>query len=119
MKKAHDILAFIQGSPFSAETKEKVKNLIGGQETITHEVYALITDIIQDEIDGDLSEFSLLKEDQDNLDTELVQGLDAVEKELADDISWMEKELDELDEINNQISQQEDTIAIQGIKQSI
>jgi hypothetical protein len=114
-----ELINFLETSPFSLEIKQKIKNLIGDNETISVEAYALITDIIQKEIDIDLADVVLDSLEQEKLDRELSEGLDVVEKELAEDMSFVESELDELDKISHQISDQEDQIAIQKIKQDL
>lgn len=114
-----ELINFIETTPISLENKEKIKNLIGDSQTVSVETYALITDIIQKEIDADLADVVLDVMDQENLDQELSEGLDAIEKELAEDMLFVESELDEFDKISHQISDQEDQIAIQKIKQDL
>ncbi len=109
----------IQHSGLSAESKQKIADLLNGTE-LTFDVKEMIKDIIQADIDADT--IALGAEDAAAaraLDEQLTVDLAAVEHDLAEDIALVETEMAELEGMASEMDKAVDEQKIEALKADI
>lgn len=113
------LLSSIDSGPFSEETKKKVHALLSEQE-LTIEIAAQIRDLLQAEIDKDFEalgvELDPNDEDAKNALKEFEDGVDAVEKELSEDMEFVQDKMAEIDSLRSQLDAVLDQEEIEKLK---
>lgn len=108
----------IKNGPLSPEIKEKVLALLEGE--LTFDVKEQIKDLIQEDIESDISFLTEAdKKDIETDDAEMAAELDAVEKDLAEDMKFVENELNNLEAMVKEVDAVVDEAHIDSLKSQI
>lgn len=109
----------LQASPVSDEHKQAILALIESKGWNVDTIEA-IKDIIQTDIESDLDE--LTDEDKVHMqvaENELISGLDAVEATLAEDLAFVEAEMNDLEKMTKELDKTVDEAEIDTLKKDI
>jgi hypothetical protein len=111
----------IESSELSDATKQKISALLQGQTEVTAELEASVRDIIQAEIDADFAELGITNDDPEiqALDAELAANLESVQKELDEDMAYVDRELNELDSMRKQVTQIEEQQQVMDLQNQL
>jgi hypothetical protein len=88
---------------------------------VTAELEASVRDIIQAEIDADFAELGITNDDPEiqALDAELAANLESVQKELDEDMAYVDRELNELDSMRKQVTQIEEQQQVMDLQNQL
>ena len=113
---------FFINSDFTDETKATIAGILSDKTEVTPGLTANIKDILQKELDIDFKELGVdatNDPEAQKLEQEYTQELDVIEKDLNDDMAFVEKELGDLEETRKQVLKISDEMEAEEIKKTI
>ena len=113
---------FFSVSDYSPETKSVISGLLADKVEVTPGLVSQLKDILQKELDSDFSELAQeVKDDPEfkEIEKEYVDALDAIENDLNNDMTFVEKELKELDEVRKKVAEASDKMEADALKKSM
>ncbi len=113
---------FLENSDYSSDTKIKALAVLGEQGELTKGLLTEIKSILQSEIESDIVDAGVdlsSEPEMQDLQKEHDEMLEKIEQELENDMNFVERELKDIDEAHQQISQIADDIEAEEIKQNI
>ncbi len=113
---------FFINSDFTDETKATIAGILSDKTEVTPGLTANIKDILQKELDIDFKELGVdttNDPEAQKLEQEYTQELDVIEKDLNDDMAFVEKELEDLEETRKQVLKISDEMEAEEIKKTI
>lgn len=117
-----ELKEFFINSDYSDETKSVLASILSDKIEITPGLTSQIKDVLQKELDIDFKEMGVdITNDIEaqKVEKEYVDELNTIEKDLNNDVEFVEKELGELEEKRKQILKISDEMEADKIKQSI
>lgn len=113
---------FFAGSGFSAETKQKIAELLSSKETLDPytvlEVKALMHEELAQDLDKEGIDVSKNPEVK-ALENDYDEKLKKIDLEMKHDVAFVESELDELEKIRKQVMQVSDSLDADAIRASM
>lgn len=113
---------FFIKSDYSEETKTIIAGMLNNKTEITPGLIFELKDVLQKELDFDFKELGIEVENNEEAKQakkEYDETLDSIEKDLGEDMVFVEKELKELEETRKIVSKISDEIEADKIRQSI
>jgi len=113
---------FFTASDYSSETKATLSGILADKTEVTPGLISQVKDVLQKELDADFKELGV--DIEGNEEAQLAQKeyndtLVSIEKDLAEDMNLVEKELNELEEVRKTVSKISDEMEADKIRQSI
>ena len=113
---------FFAKSDYSVETKAAIEDIVKDATELTPGIVFQVKDVLQKEIDADFEVLGVdfagdpkVQEIQKEYDT----TLESIEKDLTDDMNFVESELGELDEIRKEVMAVSDEMEAEELKKTI
>jgi DNA-binding transcriptional MerR regulator len=113
---------FFVNSDYSEETKTILGEVLNDKEEVTPGLIYQVKDILQKELDADFEDLGVNIDDNEEAKQALKEyneTLDTIKNNLEEDTTFVEKELNELEEVRKTVSKISDEMEIAKIKQSI
>jgi len=113
---------FFSASDYSDKTKSEISQILSDKTEVTPGLFSQVKDILQKELDSDFKEMGIDATNEPELqkiEKEYIEELDKIEEDLGNDMNFVEKELNDLEEMRKQVSKVSEEIEINNIKQSI
>lgn len=117
-----ELKEFFINSDYSDETKATLASILSDKTEVTPGLTSQIKDVLQKELDADFKEMGVdVKNDvlAQKIEKEYVEELNTIEKDLNNDMEFVEKELGELEETRKQILKISDEMEAEEIKKTI
>lgn len=117
-----ELKEFFVQSDYSDETKGVLASILADKTEVTPGIIFQLKDVLQKEIDADFDELGVdALEDPEfkKAEAEYVEDLNKIEKELEEDMSFVEDSMKQLEENRKKISKAGDEIEANAIKQSM
>ncbi len=98
---------------YSDETKSVISGILTDKTEITPGLVSQVKDVLQKELDFDFKELGVdvtSNPELQQIEKEYIEALDVVEKDLNSDMSFVEKELKDLEEMRKNIAKVSDEI---------
>ena len=113
---------FFAASNFSEETKATIAGILADKTEATPGLIFQIKDILQKELDTDIKELDLDEAsdpETQKIEKEYVEALDKIESDLGKDMEFVEKGMNDLEDLRKQVVKVEEEMEIEKIRQSI
>ena len=113
---------FFVNSDYSDETKAVLAGILNDKTEVTPGLIFQVKDVLQKELDVDFKELGVNIDDNEEAKQALKEyndTLDTIEKDLGEDMAFVENELNELEEVCKTVSKISDEIEADKIRQSI
>ena len=113
---------FFDKSDYSSETGNSISSILAEKTEVTPVLISQIKDILQKELDLDFEELGVNNKDTpefQKIEKEYTEALETIEKDLENDMAFVDKELKELDEVRKKVSQTSDEIEADKLRQSM
>ena len=114
---------FFATSDFSDVSKAKIAKILEGQTVAGNEIFSQVRVVMQEELDMDFKEAGVddiySEPEAQAIQAEYNTTLNTIEGDLAEDMAFVEKELNDLEEMRGQVMKIGDDIAADQIRQKL
>ena len=103
-----ELRQFIETSDFTPETKQKISVILAGKAVLDYDTYAMVKEILQQELDKDFNEVGVgdVADDAEaqELESEYKSNVENLNVSMQEDMNFVESEAKKLNAMNDRLN---------------